>query len=194
MRTKSRIYKTAVIKFLYNDKPQGENRNMTNFPYLSTEAVLFLRSKGFKSIAVNTPSFDNEASKDLENHHAFFKGSNGNLLIELIDASKIQSGPYIADISIYPVDSDAAPCVLKLSKIVSGHLYEKSGEVMSEKEAEDLERVKLLEWSSMKHQGTVQTDVYYPISSFVFDDLKYNFESEKNGLKIVNFGWGKNNT
>lgn len=59
MRTKSRIYKTAVIKFLYNDKPQGENRNMTNFPYLSTEAVLFLRSKGFKSIAVNTPSFDN---------------------------------------------------------------------------------------------------------------------------------------
>lgn len=46
----------------------------------------------------------------------------------------------------------------------------------------------------MKHQGTVQTDVYYPISSFVFDDLKYNFESEKNGLKIVNFGWGKNNT
>ena len=65
---------------------------------------------------------------------------------------------------------------------------------MSEQEAEDLERVKLLEWSSMKHQGTVQTDVYYPISSFVFDDLKYNFESEKNGLKIVNFGLGKNNT
>jgi len=146
LRTNTRIYKTAVIKFNYNDKPHPESKNLTNFPYLSTECVSFLRRKGFKCIAINTPSFDCESSKRLENHHEFFHGSNNHLIIELIDASKISSGPYIADISIYPIDSDAAPCVLKLRKVISAHLLEKSSEVYSETEAQEIERLKTLDW------------------------------------------------
>lgn len=73
-----------------------------------------MKEKGFKIIAINTPSFDNESSSKLENHHTFFHESNDNLVIEFVDATQLNQGLYIADIGIYPMDSDAAPCTIKM--------------------------------------------------------------------------------
>jgi kynurenine formamidase len=109
---------------------------MSNFPYLSVESVRFLKERGFMCIAMNTPSFDNEASKKLENHHEFFTDSQGNLIVELLDCSKLSAGPYIADLSLYPIDSDASPCVFKVRKILSAHLIEKKGEPLSDQDVE----------------------------------------------------------
>lgn len=73
-------------------------------------------------IAVNTPSLDQETSKDMENHHTFFDHSSDKLVIELIDSSQVLPGPYIADLGIYPLDSDAAPCILKLQRIITAYV------------------------------------------------------------------------
>lgn len=79
---------------------------------------------------MNTPSFDAETSSNLDNHHGFFDGTHDNLVIELLDTSRVTAGVYFADIGIYPIDSDAAPCTLKLKKIVSARLNERSLEGM----------------------------------------------------------------
>ena len=64
-----------IVKFIYDDKPSENSRNISKFPYLSTQIVHFIKERNFQVIALNTPSFDNESSKDLENHHAWFHES-----------------------------------------------------------------------------------------------------------------------
>lgn len=132
LRYCNRIYKVALIKFLYSPNPDPATKNISRWPYLSVTSVLFLREKGFTCVAVNTPSFDNETSKDVENHHAFFDGTDRHLVIEFVEAKNVAAGPYIAELAVYPVDSDSAPCAIKMKKIVSAHLIENTPESMSD--------------------------------------------------------------
>jgi len=81
------LFKVIIVKFLYDENLDESNRNITNFPYLSTECVRYIKDQGFNVIATNTPSIDEETSKEMENHHAFFDHSNDKLIIELIDSS-----------------------------------------------------------------------------------------------------------
>ncbi|CDW76247.1 kynurenine 3-monooxygenase [Stylonychia lemnae] len=122
LRNQNDKFKMVIIKFLYDENLDENNKNITNFPYLSCESVKFLREKGFNVISINTPSFDMETTKEMENHHLFFDGANDKLLIELIDSSQVLPGPYVADIGIYPLDSDAAPCILKLQRISNAYV------------------------------------------------------------------------
>jgi len=145
LRSYNRIYKVAVVKFLYNDKPQ--TKNFSRWSYLSVDSVRFLREKGFRCVAVNTPSFDNEASKAVENHHAFFDGTDQNLLVEFLDASRVEVGPYIADIAVYPVDSDSAPCVVKMKRIVSALVLEHTQDPLNDQQVEERKMLQKLDWS-----------------------------------------------
>jgi hypothetical protein len=44
------------------------------------------------------------------------------------------------------------------------------------------------------HVGSKQTEVSYPISEYIYDQMKFNYtESEKNGKPILNLGWGEPN-
>lgn len=108
-----------------------------------------MSSKGFQCIASNTPSLDREDSNNLENHHIFFKGGKDRLLIEFIDASKISAGSYLADIAFYPIDSDSSPCTLKLKKIVSSKIVQKSSIILSDEEQKEYEKVLDLEWKDL---------------------------------------------
>jgi hypothetical protein len=73
-----------------------------------------LKARGFVCIAINTPSFDGETDGNcspLENHHKFFEKGD-NLIIELMEASKLVAGGYIVNIGLYPAEVDAFPVCL----------------------------------------------------------------------------------
>ncbi len=50
-----------------------------------------------------------------------------------------------------------------------------------------------MEWSTMdKHSSSVETDVLYPISHFIFEVAKFEKGStHKNGKKILNLSYGE---
>ena len=100
----------CLVKFVWNEYRNGAL--ITNFPYLAVEAIEFLRSVGVECICVNTPSLDAETNPNLDNHKAFFRDGD-NLIIELIDATEIESGSYIVNIGLYPTDTDAFPVIVK---------------------------------------------------------------------------------
>lgn len=92
-----------------------KDKKMSDFPYLSLEAVDYLKNTlGINIFITNTPSFDNQSSKDLENHRVVFKNSDEtSLIIEMIDSTSLSVGLYILDLGIYPTDQDSFPIVIK---------------------------------------------------------------------------------
>jgi kynurenine formamidase len=76
-----------------------------DFPFISTEAIAFLRREmGIRIFLTNMPSFDSEESKDLANHKVIFSGTDDSLIVELLDAETLTSGIYILDVALYPTD------------------------------------------------------------------------------------------
>jgi kynurenine formamidase len=132
MRTYNRIYRVIVLKFNYVEKQESTQANISKWPFLATQCVTYLRDRGVKVLATNAPSFDNETSSYLSNHHAFFSENLEHILIELVDVSNLESGAYIADIGIYPINTDAEPCILKMKKIITAKIDETTQNLLME--------------------------------------------------------------
>lgn len=99
--------------------PQADHSG-TNPPYLTTEAVQWLRRVGCRHLLVELPSVDRESDGgSLPNHHLFFGVEHGKraseqsrkrTITELIDVPQSAvDGPYALSLRFPHFQSDAAP-------------------------------------------------------------------------------------
>ena len=106
----------VIIRTLPNDmKKKTRNYNSDNHPFLSNEAVYFLKSKGVKHILVDIPSIDKfDDGGKLKNHNIFFTNEDGvvnkNTITELVYIpDHCLDGKYLLCIGIPNFKLDAAP-------------------------------------------------------------------------------------
>lgn len=105
-----------IIRTLPNNKDK-KNRNYNHFsyPFLSNDAVKFLKNKGVKHIIIDTPSIDrSDDGGQLKNHKIFFlnddKSINKNTITELAYIpNKCTDGKYFVYIGFPNFQLDAAP-------------------------------------------------------------------------------------
>jgi len=106
----------VIIRTLPNDmKKKTRNYNSDNHPFLSNEAVYFLKSKGVKHILVDIPSIDKfDDGGKLKNHNIFFTNEDGvvnkNTITELVYIpDHCLDGKYLLCIGVPNFKLDAAP-------------------------------------------------------------------------------------
>lgn len=104
-----------------------------------------MKSKGFICLAVTTPSLDHETGQCV-NHHKLFNDPN-SLVIEFLDASKLEIGAYIVEVGLYPAATNAFPVSIKAKRVISANVIKI--------EEEDLS---LKQWKDIKHNVTSQCD------------------------------------
>ena len=91
-------------------KTQSEPTNGWRPQYrpLGVEAVLYLANNGVRLIGVDTPGVDPSDSMTLDAHH--FALSNGMILLENLDLSRVSSGAYtLAALPLSIVGLEASP-------------------------------------------------------------------------------------
>jgi kynurenine formamidase len=87
----------------------------TNPPYLQSEALTLMRSKGIKHLLLDLPSVDREEDGGrLQAHHAFwksgFEGDNNCTITEMIFVpNEIEDGTYLLNLQTAPFENDATP-------------------------------------------------------------------------------------
>jgi len=105
-----------VIRTLPNtEAKKSAQYSNTNPPYLTKEAIVFLRDKKIDHLLVDLPSVDREKDQGvLAGHHAFWN-TDGVLrrqatITEFIYVSNsIQDGTYFLNIQLAPIENDASP-------------------------------------------------------------------------------------
>jgi kynurenine formamidase len=120
-----------VIRTLSNETEKKKRKySHTNPPYLSAEAVIFLREKGIKHLLVDLPSVDKEKDEGkLLAHKAFWNvqdtqhlNSDARLdatITEMIYVeNRVTDGLYILNLQIAPFENDASPSKPVLYKIM----------------------------------------------------------------------------
>ena len=92
-----------------------EEGTMSNWAYLSTDAMRFIVDEGVQVVVVNTPSVDREVDGGcVSNHKAVFERPEG-LVVELAQLSRLQRcgyGRVSLQITPHPTYLDCGPCHL----------------------------------------------------------------------------------
>ena len=106
-----------------NENKKTRNYNFENHPFLSNEAIYFLKESGVKHIIIDTPSIDkfNDEGK-LGNHKIFFtnedKSINKNTITELVFIPDLcLDGKYFLCIGAPNFKLDATPSKLIIYKV-----------------------------------------------------------------------------
>jgi kynurenine formamidase len=83
-----------------------------NWPYLTNEAMKFIKEKGFRIIALNLPSLDREIDGGRTSNHKIFFQNENNLIIESADFSNVPLGNIQVNLVLGDVDAfvDCATC------------------------------------------------------------------------------------
>ena len=105
-----------IIRTLPNSQLKlSHDYNKNNHPFLTNDAILFVKNLGFEHLVIDTPSIDkfNDNGK-LGNHHIYFKDKNGkpnlNTLTEFAYIpNKVKNGKYFLNLNSPNFYLDAAP-------------------------------------------------------------------------------------
>ena len=108
--------KALIIRTLPNIKSKI-NHNYDNFhhPYLTNDAINFIKELGFNHIVIDTPSIDRyDDNGMLGNHHIFFKNKNDSINNNTVTEfayipDTIIDGEYFLNLNISNFKLDAAP-------------------------------------------------------------------------------------
>lgn len=124
------IPEALIIRTLPNSEiKKSKNYSHTNPPYLSEEAVVFIRKKGIKHLLIDLPSVDKEKDEGkLLAHKAFWNVKNTKKLNDdaRLDATitemiyvpdNIKDGTYLLNLQIASFENDASPSKPILYKI-----------------------------------------------------------------------------
>ena len=106
-----------IIRTMPNEEHKKvKNYNSTHHPFLTTEAIKFIRDAGIKHLLIDTPSIDKyDDGGKLGNHHIFFNNNNNdnfnyNTITELIFVpDNCNDGEYLLNIGLPNFNLDAAP-------------------------------------------------------------------------------------
>jgi len=106
----------VVIRTLPNlsDK-KGMDYSHTNPPYLSEEAVIYLREKEIKHLLIDLPSVDKEKDEGRLLAHNAFWNTAGKLRLDatitefIYVPNKVKDGTYFLNLMIAPIENDASP-------------------------------------------------------------------------------------
>lgn len=103
-----------ILRTMPNDVLKlKKNYSDTNPPFISPEAILVLKEKGFKHIVTDLPSIDKESDGGkLLSHKTWFKDDdfNHNTITELVFIdNKIMDGLYVVNIQMPKIETDAVP-------------------------------------------------------------------------------------
>ena len=105
-----------IIRTIPNEEQKKRrDYNAAHHPFLTTDAIIFLRDTGIKHLLIDTPSIDKyDDGGKLGNHHIFFKNKNDdfnyNTITELIFVPNIcDDGEYLLNIGLPNFNLDAAP-------------------------------------------------------------------------------------
>ena len=111
-------YKTPVlcIRTLPNtESKKSKNHSNTNWPYLTEDAILYIRDQNVVHLGIDTPSVDKEKDEGrLLAHRAFWNYPNAirkeaTITEFLYIDDSILDGRYIVSLQIAPIENDAAP-------------------------------------------------------------------------------------
>ena len=119
--------KALIIRTSPNEgSKKHRNYNENHHPYLSNDAISYIKDLGVKHLLIDTPSVDryNDNGK-LGNHHIFFKNKNGecnsHTMTELIFVpDECKDGKYFLCIGFPNFKLDAAPSrpiIYKINKL-----------------------------------------------------------------------------
>jgi len=107
---------SIIIRTLPNhEDKKSRNYNLNHHPFLSNDAINFIKRIGFQHIVIDTPSIDRyEDDGKLGNHKLFFTSDDGkvnnNTITELaFIPNNCLDGKYFLCIGIPSLDLDAAP-------------------------------------------------------------------------------------
>ena len=107
--------KCLIIRTKPNDLEKcNQDYNKTPHPFLTNEAIVFIKNAGFQHIVVDMPSIDryNDDGK-LGNHHIFFTDnniSNKNTVTEFVYIpNSCKDGKFFLNLNIANFNLDAAP-------------------------------------------------------------------------------------
>ncbi len=113
-----------IIRTIPNtSEKKSKQYSNTNWPYLQTDAVEYIRKKGVKHLLIDQPSVDREKDDGQLMAHKTFWDIEGTIrkdctITELIFVpNKVKDGPYILNLQIAPFENDAAPSKPILYKI-----------------------------------------------------------------------------
>ena len=114
-----------VIRTLPNTKAK-KNRHYSesNWPYLTEEAMVFIRKNGIQHVLIDLPSVDKEHDGGKLLAHKAFWDFDGNrrmhcTITEFIYVkNKIKDGSYLLNLQIAPFENDATPSKPILYKIL----------------------------------------------------------------------------
>lgn len=121
---KARKPEALVIRTMPNttDKKSKQYSN-TNWPYLTEEAAIFLRTRGIKHLLIDLPSIDKEKDDGELLAHKAFWDVHGSIrktatITEFIYVpNTVEDGKYVLNLQIAPFENDASPSKPILYKI-----------------------------------------------------------------------------
>lgn len=116
----------ALVIRTYPNTKSKKNRQYseTNWPYLTEEAMVFIREKNIQHLLIDLPSVDREHDGGKLLSHKAFWGFDGKrrmncTITEFIYVkNKIEDGNYILNLQIAPFVNDATPSKPVLYKII----------------------------------------------------------------------------
>lgn len=117
----------VVIRTLPNGREkQTKNWSNTNWPYLLSEAAIFLREIGVKHLLIDLPSVDRERDEgELASHKAFWNVKpkqqprmDATITEMIFVPHHVKDGSYLLNLQIASFDNDASPSKPVLYKIV----------------------------------------------------------------------------
>tara|TARA_Y100000815_G_scaffold275789_1_gene317702 strand:+ start:17300 stop:18013 length:714 start_codon:yes stop_codon:yes gene_type:complete len=115
----------VVIRTLPNGREKkSKNWSHTNWPYMLSEAAVFLREIGIKHLLIDLPSVDKEKDEgELASHRAFWdmkhKPRFDATITEMIFVPHgVKDGSYLLNLQIAPFENDASPSKPILYKII----------------------------------------------------------------------------
>jgi len=119
------LIKSLIIRTTPNTHYKKKiNYNKQTYPFLTTNAVLYLKDLGIRNLLIDTPSIDRFNDDGiLGNHHIFFAEngiSNKNTLTELVYVPNLyKDGLYLLNLGVPNFQLDAAPSRPILFKIIN---------------------------------------------------------------------------
>ncbi|WP_459212588.1 cyclase family protein [Aquimarina rhabdastrellae] len=115
-KLKNKTPEAIVIRTMPNPETKKEKQySHTNWPYITADAALFLRSIGIKHLLIDLPSVDKEKDEGkLVAHKAFWNYPNAirfeATITEMIYvADHISDGSYLLNLQIASFENDASP-------------------------------------------------------------------------------------
>lgn len=114
-----------VIRTLPNtNSKKNRQYSETNWPYLTEEAMVFIRDRGIQHLLIDLPSVDKEHDDGKLLAHKAFWNFNGNRRMDctitefIYVRNKIKDGSYMLNLQIAPFENDATPSKPILYKIL----------------------------------------------------------------------------